>query len=90
MDRAVAVAVDWTLERRLQPAWAAPRVNVQERATQLARENMRLAEENSRLRDQNADLTASAEMWIRLYEAALARTKQPAGALTVVYRPAMR
>jgi hypothetical protein len=82
--------VDWALERRLQPTWSAPRVTTQERAAQLARENIRLAEENSRLRNQNADLTASAEMWIRLYEAALARTKQPAGPLTVVYRPAMR
>jgi len=85
-----AIAVDWSLERRLQPAWSAPRVNEQVRAVQLARENMRLAEENDRLRHQNADLTASAEMWIRLYEAALARTKPAAGGLTVVYRPAMR
>jgi hypothetical protein len=85
-----AVAVDWSLETRLQPAWSAPRVNEQTRAVQLARENMRLAEENDRLRNQNADLTASAEMWIRLYEAALARTKPAAAGVTVVYRPAMR
>jgi 23S rRNA G2069 N7-methylase RlmK/C1962 C5-methylase RlmI len=53
------------------------KVDEQMRAVQLARENMRLLEENERLRHENADLAASAEIWIRLYEAALARAKQP-------------
>ena len=43
---------------------------------QLVRENAHLAEENERLRCENASLAASAEMWIRLYEAALARANE--------------
>jgi hypothetical protein len=66
--------------RSMQPAWVRRPISAeiadQARALQLARENMRLAAENSRLRDENADLAASAEIWIRLYEAALARTRQ--------------
>ena len=42
-------------------------------AMQIARDNARLSEENARLRRENADLVASAELWIRLYEAALER-----------------
>ena len=42
-------------------------------AARLARENARLVEENDRLIRLCADLAASAEMWARLYEAALAR-----------------
>ena len=72
----VAVAVDWT--RRTGRAYGLPSVDDQVRAIQLARENRRLAEENDRLRTVNADLTASADIWIRLYEAALARTSRPA------------
>ena len=70
-----ALAVNWT-EERLQRPWGAPRVDDQVRAVQLARENTRLAEENHRLRAQNADLAASAEIWIKLYEAALARANR--------------
>jgi hypothetical protein len=57
------------------------RVDEQMRTVQLARENRRLMEANEQLRQDNADLTASAEMWIRLYEAALSRANQmlPAG-----------
>lgn len=44
-----------------------------EREIGLARENARLTEENRRLRTVCADLVASSELWIRLYEAALAR-----------------
>ena len=72
-----AVAVNWTEERVRRP-WGAPRVDDQVRALQLARENARLAEENHRLRAQNADLEASAEIWIKLYEAALARANRTA------------
>jgi hypothetical protein len=42
----------------------------------LVRENIRLAEENERLRAQLAALAASTEIWIRLYEAALARANE--------------
>jgi hypothetical protein len=38
-----------------------------------ARENVRLAQENEVLRQSCDDLTAAAETWIRLYEAALSR-----------------
>jgi hypothetical protein len=39
----------------------------------LSQENARLIEENRQLRMLCADLVASSELWIRLYEAALAR-----------------
>ena len=70
-----AMALDWTELRGVQRTRV--KVDEQLRAVQLARENMRLLEENERLRHENADLAASAEIWIRLYEAALARAKQP-------------
>lgn len=73
MDR--AIALDWTEMRGVQRARV--KVDEQMRAVQLARENIRLLEENDRLRRENQDLAASAEIWIRLYEAALARAKQP-------------
>ena len=74
----VAAAVDWT--QRTGRTWGMPSIDDQVRAIQLARENRRLAEENDRLRTLNADLAASAEIWIRLYEAALVRTARPAHA----------
>jgi len=43
----------------------------------LTRENARLVEDNERLARQCADLAASCELWIRLYEAALARAGDP-------------
>ena len=70
-----AMAWDWTEIRRARRTRAT--VDDQVRAVQLARENIRLLEENERLRQENADLAGSAEMWIRLYEAALARANQP-------------
>jgi hypothetical protein len=71
----VAMAFNWTEMR----SFGTKRVKVDEqmRAVELARENMRLLEENERLRQENADLAGSAEVWIRLYEAALARANQP-------------
>ena len=69
-----AVAVDWMEVHRAQ--FSRVRVDEQMRTVQLARENRRLTEANEELRQNNADLTASAEMWIRLYEAALLRTNQ--------------
>ena len=71
----VAMALNWTEMRRVGTSRA--KVDDQLRAVELARENMRLLEENERLRQENADLAGSAEMWIRLYEAALARANQP-------------
>lgn len=70
-----AVAVSWT-DELVQRPWGRPRVDDQVRTLQLSRENARLAEENHRLRAQNADLEASAEIWIKLYEAALARANR--------------
>jgi len=69
-----AVAVDWMEVHRAQ--FSRVRVDEQMRTVQLARENRRLMEANEELRQNNADLTASAEMWIRLYEAALLRANQ--------------
>jgi hypothetical protein len=43
----------------------------------LNNENARLADELARLRARNEDLTTSAYIWIRLYEALLARARQP-------------
>jgi hypothetical protein len=40
----------------------------------LAVQNAELARENERLKQHCADLVASAELWIRLYEAALHRS----------------
>lgn len=71
----VAMALNWTEMRRVGTSRA--KVDDQIRAVELARENLRLLEENERLRQENADLAGSAEMWIRLYEAALARANQP-------------
>jgi len=69
-----AVAVDWMELHRAQ--FSRVRVDEQMRTVQLARENRRLMELNQQLRQNNADLTASAEMWIRLYEAALMRANE--------------
>jgi hypothetical protein len=71
----VAMAINWSEMRSLGTKRV--KVDDQIRAVELARENMRLLEENERLRQENADLAGSAEMWIRLYEAALARANQP-------------
>jgi hypothetical protein len=76
----VAMAFNWTEIRRV--GTSRTRVDDQIRAVELARENMRLLEENGRLRQENADLAGSAEMWIRLYEAALARANQPSPLFT--------
>lgn len=50
-----------------------------QQADRLVRDNIRLAEENERLKRQCADLRASAELWARLYEAALERAGDPPG-----------
>ena len=73
-----AVVVDWMARTSGRHAGAGALYD-QVRAGFLERENTRLAEENRRLRDLNADLEASAELWIRLYEAALARCRETSG-----------
>ena len=50
-----------------------PRLSRDTSLSWLERENSRLTQENQRLRQQCADLAASAELWIGLYEAALRR-----------------
>ena len=66
-----AMTLNWLEMRRISNARS--RLDQQAQAARLTRENARLAEENERLRQQRDDLVASAELWIRLYEAALAR-----------------
>ena len=68
------VAPDWVAKHREQ--FFRVRVNEQTRTVQLAQENSRLMAANERLRQNNADLMAAAEIWIRLYEAALWREQQ--------------
>jgi hypothetical protein len=48
-----------------------------------ARESVRLSQENEILRQSCADLTAAAETWIRLYEAALSRANAAEVAIAV-------
>ena len=69
-----AAAVDWMEVHRAQ--FSRVRVDERMRTVQLARENRRLMDANEELRQNNTDLTASAEMWVRLYEAALLRANQ--------------
>jgi hypothetical protein len=68
-----AMTLNWLEMRRMSSARV--RLDEQTRLTRLARENVRLADENERLRQQYDALAASAEIWIRLYEAALERTE---------------
>jgi hypothetical protein len=69
------MALNW-LETERVPGVSRQRINQQDQAVRLARENARLNEENRRLRAMCEDLTASAELWITLYEAALARVEK--------------
>ncbi len=66
-----AMTLNWMEMRRASSARV--RLDEHARSMQIARDNARLSEENARLRRENADLVASAELWIRLYEAALER-----------------
>jgi hypothetical protein len=59
------------------PAVFGARAHQSTQEIRLARENVRLRDENERLRRRCDDLAASADIWIRLYEAALARAAQP-------------
>jgi cell division protein FtsB len=66
-----AMTLNWLEMRRISNARA--RLDDQARILTLTRENARLAEENNKLRQQFQDLSASTDIWIRLYEAALER-----------------
>jgi hypothetical protein len=66
-----AMTLNWLEMRRISNARA--RQDDQARILMLTRENARLAAENGKLREQFDDLSASTQIWIRLYEAALAR-----------------
>lgn len=83
-----AMAMNW-LEMRRMPGTRV-KVDQQIRDIQLARENIRLAEENERLRTENADLAASAQIWIRLYEAALTRANLATDVFGGLCQPAPR
>jgi hypothetical protein len=72
-----AITLNWLEMRRISNARS--RLDDQARILTLTRENARLVEEISRLRTRYDDLSASTEIWIRLYEAALEREKQGAG-----------
>jgi hypothetical protein len=74
-----AMTLNWLEMRRLSHARA--RQGDQARILTLTRENARLAEENHRLHQQYQDLSASTEIWIRLYEAALERSQGVVAAL---------
>jgi hypothetical protein len=66
-----AMTLNWLEMRRMSSARV--KLDEQTRMARLARENVRLTEENARLQQQYEALSASAEVWIRLYEAALDR-----------------
>jgi hypothetical protein len=66
-----AMTLNWLEMRRTANARA--RQDDQARILTLTRENARLAEEYHRLLQQFQDLSASTDLWIRLYEAALER-----------------
>lgn len=65
------MTLNWLEMRRNTNARA--RQDDQARILALTRENARLAEEYHRLLQQFQDLSASTDIWIRLYEAALER-----------------
>jgi hypothetical protein len=66
------MSVNWLVMRQPQLQQGHIR-RLSEHELRLAQENARLTEENRRLRVVCDDLAASSELWIRLYEAALAR-----------------
>jgi hypothetical protein len=77
-----AMTLNWLEMRRMSSART--RLDEQTRMVRLARENVRLTEEVERLRDRYDMLTASSEVWIRLYEAALERAKAEAAARAIL------
>jgi hypothetical protein len=80
-----AITLNWLETRRMTNARA--RQNDQARILTLTRENARLAEENHRLHQQYQDLSASTDIWIRLYEAALERANGGPGIESLPVQP---
>jgi hypothetical protein len=64
------------------------RVDEETRSLRLAGEHARLTQDHTRLHSQYHDLVASAEMWIRLYEAALERANAAAAECSRLRQPA--
>lgn len=69
-----AMTLNWMEMRRASSART--RLDEHTRSMQITRDNVKLSEENQRLRRENEALAASAEIWIRLYEAALQRANE--------------
>ncbi|HXW03623.1 MAG TPA: hypothetical protein VD833_00210 [Vicinamibacterales bacterium] len=74
----MTMTLNWLEMRRMSSARV--RAEDQSRMVRLTRENLELSDENERLRQMYDALAASAEVWIRLYEAALARANAEAAA----------
>ena len=74
-----SMTLSWLEMRKV--ANARTRQDHESRLTQLGRENARLMDELQHLRRVHADLAASANLWIRLYERALTRANQAEAAL---------
>ena len=72
------MTLNWLEMRRLSTSRV--RVDEETRSLRLSRDNARLTDENRRLRSEYDDLAASTMMWIRLYEAALARANRASAA----------
>jgi hypothetical protein len=80
-----SMTLNWLEMRQVGNARA--RQDHEARLTQLGRENARLTDELQHLRRVHADLAASAEQWIRLYEHALTRANQAEAGLTRMTPP---
>jgi hypothetical protein len=80
-----AMTLNWLEMRRVTNAHV--RQDQESRVTQLGRENARLMDEVQHLRRAHADLAASADLWIRLYERALTRANQAEAALAQLTPP---
>ena len=80
-----SMTLNWLEMRRV--ANARTRQDHEGRVVQLHRENARLTDELQQLRRANADLVASANLWIRLYEQALTRANQAEASLAQLTPP---
>ena len=79
-----------TLNGREMPPFATLRVRPSDdiRSLRLARENAALTLDNTRLRVEYEQLLSSTEIWIRLYEAALARANAAVAECARLQQPA--
>jgi len=64
------------------------RVDAETQSFWVAKENACLTQDNLRLRSELQDLEASTHMWIRLYEAALARANAAVAECSRLQQPA--